>query len=109
MHPGIRAFVFGASISAAAAAGCQTPDPSARPQPLSAFSASAVVKTAVGPAAGNPVLPAAAVVPAGDGPTGVVQAAVLPTGAPAAASPLAIADMEQLALAHNPTLPSRRS
>ncbi|MEO2089283.1 MAG: TolC family protein, partial [Gemmataceae bacterium] len=50
------------------------------------------------------VIPAAAVVPAGEAAVGVVPAAVQTTAGTAPAGPLTIADLEQLALAHNPTL-----
>ena len=102
MHPLIRSFVFGASFFAVVAAGCQTPDPSARPRPLPALSAA--VSPAGGPAAAVTVSPAAGVAHVGDAPAGVVPAAVLPTSAPTAGGPLTIADLEQLALVHNPTL-----
>ena len=97
----VRKFVFGASFTAVAVAGCQTPDRSARPRPLPTLAAPA--PASVPPVAG-PVTPAAAVVPAANAPTGVVAAAVPPTAAPAAGAPLTVADLEQLALTHNPTL-----
>ncbi|MBX9624681.1 MAG: TolC family protein, partial [Gemmataceae bacterium] len=40
----------------------------------------------------------------GDAPADIVPAGVPPTAAPAAGGPLTIADLEQLALTHNPTL-----
>ena len=90
MRPRVRAFVFGATFSAAAAAGCQTPDPPVRPLP---------------PA--PPVASPTAVVPA-DPPTQSVTPAghQVPVGQPAAAAggPQTVAELEQLALARNPTL-----
>jgi cobalt-zinc-cadmium efflux system outer membrane protein len=102
MDPSIRAVVFGASFIAVVTAGCQTPDPSARTRPLPA--PPAAVTPAASPAAAVAVVPAAGVAPAGDGPTGVVQAAVLSTGAPAAAGPLGLDALERIALTQNPTL-----
>jgi cobalt-zinc-cadmium efflux system outer membrane protein len=54
--------------------------------------------------ASSAVVPAAAAAPAGDAAPGIVRTADLPTAGLAPGSPLTIADLEQLALANNPTL-----
>ena len=94
----VRAIIFGISASVAAAAGCQTPEQHGRPHPTP-------LPMVIAPAtsASAKVIPAAAVVPADEG-AGGVPAAVLLTAGTAPAGPLTIADLEQLALAHNPTL-----
>lgn len=99
MRPRVRAFVYVASVSAAAAAGCQTPDPPVRPRPLTA----PVAVAPTGGIAAGPIVPAAAVVSADDTPSGGPPPAVLPAVG-AAGGPLTVADLEQLALTHNPTL-----
>ena len=98
MHARVRAFAYGVSFSAVAAAGCQTPDLQPR-RPISPIKA-------ISPAAGSPtatpfqhVTPAAAVLPGGDS-AGIVPAA----GVAAPGGPLTVADLEQLALTYNPTL-----
>lgn len=94
MHARVRTWLFGASVSAVTAVGCQTPDP----QPRHPTPPLAVLSPA--PATPPPaVAPAAAVLPAGT-PPGVVPAAgvAVPDG------PLTVAALEQLALQHNPTL-----
>ena len=90
MRARVRSLMFGAGFSAVAAAGCLTPDPPARPPVVAAPTG--------GKSAPNP----SSVVPAG---------AQLPATPPAAAAApamagatLTVADLEQLALAHNPTL-----
>ena len=55
------------------------------------------------PADAPAVSPASGVAAAGDA-AGVVPAAVLPAPAPAAGQPLTVAELERLALTHNPTL-----
>ena len=100
MRSCVRAFVFGASFSAAA--GCQTPDPQPRRPvpPVAAISpAAAVVPATPAP----PVVPAAAQLPAAPADTLPVPAAPA-LGIPAPAGPLTVADLERLALTHNPTL-----
>ncbi|MCE9562395.1 MAG: TolC family protein [Planctomycetes bacterium] len=94
MRARVRAFVFSASLSAVTAVGCQTPDPHPRQPspPLAAISRATATPT-------PPITPTAAVLPEGAS-SGVVTTAqaTLPAG------PLTVADLEQLALAHNPTL-----
>ncbi len=97
MRARVRAFVFGASFSAVAVAGCQTPDPPARPMSPPAILGAAPVTGTTG--AATAVTPAVAALP-GSAPGGVVPAA----GAAVPSGPLTVADLEQLALAHNPTL-----
>ncbi len=104
MRRRVRAIVFGASVSAAAAAGCQTPDPQPRQQPPYPAAISRVASSPATATALPLVIPAAAVVPAGESASGVVSAAVLPSAAPTRGGPLTITDLEQLALANNPTL-----
>src|SRR5581483_10831430 len=97
MRARVRAVVFGASFSAVAVAGCQTPDPPARPMSPPAILGAAPVTGTTG--AATAVTPAVAALP-GSAPGGVVPAA----GAAVPSGPLTVADLEQLALAHNPTL-----
>lgn len=96
MRARVRSLLFGASVSAVVAAGCQTSDTPAR------YRQHAALPAVIAPAASatSGVSPAAAIVPAGEATTGIVPAIALPT----AGSPLTIADLEQLALANNPTL-----
>ena len=103
MRSRIRSYLAGALFSAAAAAGCQAPAPQPRtPDPYPA----AVSLLAGSPASAPPpsVLPAAAAIPAGGSALGVLPAAAVPANTPAAAGVLTVADLEQLALANNPTL-----
>ncbi|HJZ53546.1 MAG TPA: TolC family protein [Gemmataceae bacterium] len=92
MRARVRALVIGASFSAVAVTGCQTPDPQPRQPPPSV--------TAISPAAVTPPVNPVAVALPGCTSLGVVPAAsaALPGG------PLTVADLEQLALTHNPTL-----
>lgn len=96
----IWAIVFVASASVVAVAGCQTPDQQGWSRPNTPLPM-AVAPTA---SASAKVIPASAVAPAGESASGAVTAAVLPISPPAPTGPLAIADLEQLALANNPTL-----
>ena len=102
MRPRVRAIVFGVSFSAAAAAGCQSSDTVGRSRTHALLPAA--VAPAAAPAGASPVTPAAAITPAADAAHGVVPATGLPTAVPAPGSPLTMADLEQLALTHNPTL-----
>jgi cobalt-zinc-cadmium efflux system outer membrane protein len=98
MSARIRAFVIGASFSAVAMTGCQTPD--SQPRPPSPQSVS--ISRSEAPDSTTPPTPVATGGDArpGDTPAGVVPASFTPP----AGSPLTLADLEQLALAHNPTL-----
>lgn len=96
----VWAIVFVASASVVAAAGCQTPNHQAWSHP-NIPRATAVAPTA---SASAKVIPASTLVQTDESASGVMMAAVLPTSTPAETGPLAIADLEQLALAHNPTL-----
>ena len=98
MRAHVRSFVFTASLSAVAVAGCQTSDPQLRrpsPQPVA-------ISPTTGPPATTPLTPVvpAVAAPPGSTPTGIVPASITP----AAGVTLTVADLEQLALAHNPTL-----
>lgn len=97
--PGARTLVFGLSL-AASGTGCQTAEPLARsshpaalPRPIT----SPAKKDAAYPPS-PPGDSAGAVIPAGGTAPGAVPLAAAPDG------PLTAADLEQLALAHNPTL-----
>ncbi|MDB5309451.1 MAG: hypothetical protein JWO38_3653 [Gemmataceae bacterium] len=94
-----RAFFLGISFSSVAAAGCQTPDPPARPPAPAPL---AVVTTARSPATPTPPTPVTAAVAAlpGRTPQPVTPASFVP----AAGSPLNVADLELMALQGNPTL-----
>ena len=96
----VRVIIFGISSAVAAAAGCQTTDQQGRPRTDTARPMAAAPTAS----ASAKVIQAAAVVPAGEAAVGVVPAAVLPVAGTAPAGPLAIADLERLALANNPTL-----
>ena len=102
MRPRVRVIMFGVSFSAAAVAGCQTSETVGRPRPHALLPAAVV--PAAGPAAEAPVRPAAGIIPASGAASVVVPAAVLPPAVPAPGCPLTMADLEQLALTHNPTL-----
>ena len=93
----VRALIVGASVSAAAAAGCQTPDP--QPQKPNSYPTARAAGSPATTTTLPPVTPAVAALPP-TASSGVVPASF----APAAGTPLTIADLEQLALAHNPTL-----
>ncbi len=100
MRARVRAFVFGVSFAAVAAAGCVTPDPPRHLRPPTP-GPGALAPTTGGPgatASDGRTTPAVAALPAG-APAGVVPASFAPAG-----GPLTVADLEQLALAHNPTL-----
>ena len=96
MRSRTRSFVFGFSFSAVVAAGCLAPDPPARPRsPLPQPVAHAAGRVPALP----PVVPAAASLPRGASGEVVTASSVQATGVP-----LTVADLEQLALTHNPTL-----
>ena len=96
MRARVRTFVFGASFSALAAAGCQSSDL----QPRQPNSYPAAIPRAAKPLTGT--LPTSATIPSflSDNLSGVVPISFIP----AAGTPLTVADLEQLALTHNPTL-----
>ena len=97
MRARVRSLMFGAGFSAVAAAGCLTPDPPARPPVVAAPTG--------GKSAPNPssVVPAGAQLPGA--PPAVLPTPVAPApGGAAAGTPLSVADLEQLAVTHNPTL-----
>ena len=101
MRARVRAFVFGVSFAAVAAAGCVTPDPPRHLRPPTP-GPGALAPTTGGPgatASDGRTTPAVAALPGG-APAGVVPASFTPAGG----GPLTVADLEQLALAHNPTL-----
>ena len=102
MRRRVRAIVFGVSAFAFAAAGCQTSDPSSRSRPSAPLPDA--VATANTASAAAPVRPAKAITSAGDAAPGIVPAAVLQSAVPATGHPLTIVELEQLALANNPTL-----
>lgn len=102
MHPRVRAVVFGASFSAAAAAGCQTTDPLTRPLPAALPAAVTSATGGLSAIPSPPVVPAAAQAPAA--PPTALPAPTPAAGLPAAGGPLTVADLERLALTHNPTL-----
>ena len=96
----VHAVLFGIAVSVVTTAGCHSPPKQSLFRPNTPLP-TAVAAMASGSAK---VTPAAAVVPAGEPASGVVPAAVLPISTPAATGSLTIADLEQLALANNPTL-----
>ena len=96
----VHAVLFGIAVSVVTTAGCHSPPKQSLFRPNTPLP-TAVAAMASGSAK---VTPAAAVVPAGESASGVVPAAVLPISTPAATGSLTIADLEQLALANNPTL-----
>ena len=93
----VRAFIVGASVSAAAAAGCQTPDP--QPQHPNSYPTARAAGSPATTTTLPPATPAVAALPT-TASSGVVPASF----APVSGSPMTIADLEQLALANNPTL-----
>ena len=98
MHARVRSFVYGASFSAVATVGCQNTDLQAR-RPIPPVIAVTPAARSITATPSQPITPAAAVTPDGAS-TGIVPAVgvVVPVG------PLTLADLEQLALTHNPTL-----
>ena len=96
MRARVRALLSGVSVFVASVAGCQTSDPPTR------YRQQATLPANIAPLASPiaEVTPAAAIVPSGEATSGIVPGIALP----ATGSPLTIADLEQLALAHNPTL-----
>ncbi|MBA4190959.1 MAG: hypothetical protein C0467_23480 [Planctomycetaceae bacterium] len=93
---GARAFVFGVSLSASGVCGCQT----ASPPPATPTPQLVRPRTASGDAPGL-TQAAASLMPTAT--PDVVTAAQVAQATPAA-GPLTVTDLEQLALAHNPTL-----
>ena len=93
----VCALIVGASVSAAAAAGCQTPDP--QPQHPNSYPTARAGGSPATTTALPPVTPAVAALPTTTS-SGVVPASFAPVSGP----PMTVADLEQLALAHNPTL-----
>lgn len=102
MRRSVRSFVWGVLAFTIPATGCQT---SATPdRSRSNIPPSAAVAVATEPAPATVVQPAANVVQAGAAEPTILPTVVLPTARPAAGTPLTFASLEQLALAHNPTL-----
>ena len=107
---GARTFVLGVSLSAAGLAGCQTPDPSPRPAyPVSDLPRGTPL-TLKNDAVGTVAMTSS---PGAVGPTEVVtqvggttpgEFPVAADAVAASGAPLTVADLERLALAHNPTL-----
>ena len=97
MRPCVRAIMLSVLTAAGATSGCQTSDLSRRSRP------EATLAPAVTTAAAAGVTPAAASTTLGEATSSTVPA-VTSLAAPTAESPLTIADLEQLALTHNPTL-----
>jgi len=98
----LRAIVFGVSACAVAAAGCQSSDPSGHFR--SDASLPAAVATTLTASAALPVQPVTAFASEHDAHTSIVPAAVLSSPSPTTERRYTIADLEQLALANNPTL-----